>query len=347
MKLLRFSIENSQKKQQGIATLTAFLFLGLLAAFAAIAILYFQGQRELVRLEDTLTQLQTQLSVEQATVGQFKETIERLNTDSISQDAVVKDQLKRVDETLTTVAERLGKMETNASQEWLLAEVDYLLRIADHRIIMKEDVKGAVKLLESAEKVIQKIPVEDSGLHDVRIAIAKDVTQLQSFKAIDLPGTYAQLVALGDFIDTLPMVSLESEASAPGAHHVSDDNEWSVIEKINQLMGDFLTIRRYNNDQITQMLTHDQKAQLKDALRLSLEKAEMALLRGDQVVYDSNLQRVQQAFSLHFKADDYQVDVAKLKLENLMDIEIEKDLPSIAQSQQALKHYLSSRNLAK
>jgi uroporphyrin-3 C-methyltransferase len=216
------------------------------------------------------------------------------------------------------------------------------MKMADHRMLMKEDVKGAIALLQSAESIIAKMPIDDSGLNKVRMAIVKDVTSMEVFKGVDVPGTYAQLVALGVLIEKLPMIPLESETqNIDAVDSAPTDN--SLIAKVNASMGEYLTIRHYSDKELEAMLTEADRSRLRDNLLLSLEQAETAILRGEQKVYDASLNKVRIALMNYFKADDYRVELAKVKLDKLLDVKIETQLPDIASSQQELKRYLSDR----
>ena len=64
---------------------------------------------------------------------------------------------------------------------------------------------------------------------------------------------------------------------------------------------------------------------------------------GQQSIYDINLKKVHLGLMSHFKADDYQVKLAKVKLDELINVTIETQLPNLANSQQELKRYLSDR----
>ena len=72
--------------------------------------------------------------------------------------------------------DRQVKAIDKSSDDWLLSEVEYLLKMADLRIGMKQDVKGAVAIMKNAEDLIRKVQGSDEGLVDVRVAITRDIT---------------------------------------------------------------------------------------------------------------------------------------------------------------------------
>ncbi|MCK5880242.1 MAG: uroporphyrinogen-III C-methyltransferase [Sinobacterium sp.] len=331
----------SPASQSGFSTVTAGLLVIIVALVGAAGFVYQKDQKRIGLLERNFIRVEERLVLKNAATKEFKVGLAKVSADVSTQDTIVQRHLKALEETLIKVGTRVNKLEDSSSQEWLLSEIEYLMKMADHRILMKEDVKGAIALLQSAESVIAKVPGEDSGLNNVRNAIVKDITSMEVFKGVDVPGTYAQLVALGGLVEKLPLVPLESVAVP--AEGVVEDEGSSFIDKINRSMGKYLTIRQYSDADLERMLTEDQREGLKTSVLLSLEQAQMAILRGEQTIYDASLKKVRLSLLNYFQADDYRVEIAKLKLDKLIDVKIETELPNIANSQQELKRYLSSR----
>lgn len=335
------SSQFSSQTQSGFSTLTAGLLVIIVALIGAAGFVYQKDQKRIDLLERNFVRVEDRLILKSTATEEFRVELAKVSADVSTQDTIVQRHLKALGETLDKVGARVNKLEDSSSQEWLLSEVEYLMKMADHRILMKEDVKGAIALLESAETVLGKMTIEDSGLNNVRIAIVKDITALEVYKGVDVPGTYAQLVALGGLVEKLPMVPLELSSASEGVVEVAA--EVSFIDKINNSMGEYLTIRRYSDAELEKMLTEDQRSGVKDRLLLSLEQAQTAILRGEQGIYDESLKKVRIGLLNYFKADDYRVEMAKLKLDKLIDVTIETELPDIANSQQQLKRYLSDR----
>ena len=184
-----------------------FLLLVVVGGGAGGYYLWSESKKEIGLLHAYVEKVETQLQTKKGIVTEFQTNLAKLAADTKSQDVVLNAHLRALDDNLESINSRLRKVreETMSSQKWLLSEVEYLLKSADHRILMKEDVKGAVSLLRSADSLIKKMPIEDQGLMNVRVAIAKDVASLQAYKDIDVPGTYAELSALGSQIEALPL----------------------------------------------------------------------------------------------------------------------------------------------
>lgn len=335
-----------QSRQQGSAAVVFVVAIIIIAGMAAGGIYMFkENKKQMNLLYEYLNKVETDLSFKSQTVEEFKAQLAKVSADSLTQDAVLTDHLKALDDDLSRMQDRVGKVEASSSQSWLLSEVEYLLRMADHRILMKEDVKGAVAILKSADSLIKKMPMEDQGLMDVRVAISKDIAALEVYRNVDVPGTYAELVALGEIVEKLPLVPTQpvKAEAAEGEQSEEGEGEVDVLSKINDTLGDYLSIKRYSADELKQMLSPDQRRNLRDSFRLALEQAQTGLLRGDQTIYDKSLARVRNWMLNYFVSSDFRVELATKKLERLSNVQLESQLPDISGSQQELKRYLADR----
>ena len=86
----------------------------------------------------------------------------------------------------------LARYSANDRATWLLAEAEYLLRLANQRLIMAGDTESAQALLTSADKVLREL--DEVGLHEVRRAVAAElaavraVTKSRRGRHISTPG---------------------------------------------------------------------------------------------------------------------------------------------------------------
>lgn len=96
-----------------------------------------------------------------------------------------------LEEKLQLVREELGAQVGTSSQDWLMAEVEYLLRLANQRVLMERDTQGAAALLEAADAIVR----DAKGIIalDLRAAIASDLAELAAVPSVDTDGLYLRL----------------------------------------------------------------------------------------------------------------------------------------------------------
>jgi len=95
----------------------------------------------------------------------------------------------------------LNQLHGSNRADWLLAETEYLLRLANQRLTIETDVRGAEAILVSADKVLAE--TDDPGLIPVRKKLAEEILSLQAISSLDIDGLYVKLEALISSLDQL------------------------------------------------------------------------------------------------------------------------------------------------
>ena len=90
---------------------------------------------------------------------------------------------------VSVLAALLGRSE----QGWGLSEVEYLLRIANHRLLLQRDVKTAKVALRSADARLRELA--DPHYLSVREQIAAELEALEAVPSVDAEGIYAGIQA--------------------------------------------------------------------------------------------------------------------------------------------------------
>lgn len=102
--------------------------------------------------------------------------------------------------------------------DWLLAETEYLLRLANQHAILGHDAPAAAALLAQADKVLLELtsPTEIQTMASLRkiIAIRQQIAEEREALLlrgdIDREGLYLQIEALIQQLDKIPVIDLES-----------------------------------------------------------------------------------------------------------------------------------------
>ncbi|MCY4044121.1 MAG: uroporphyrinogen-III C-methyltransferase [Cellvibrionales bacterium] len=336
-----------RRKQAGVATWLIFLLiLVIVGALSGGFYLYQKMQKELHLLDQYVTKIEKDAQQRTESVNTFQRKLSQISAETKSQDMVLNDHLKELQSQLNKMNgdfERISDA-TVSNQSWLLSEAEYLLKTADHRILMKEDVAGAIKILQSADNLLKQMPLGDQGLLNVRVAIAKDIASLQALKSVDVLGTYAQLTALGDQIERLPLVPTEMPESKSDDDQGKKSTQPKMLAKINETLGGYLSIKRHDTQALSALLSEESGQALKASFRLIIEQAQTALLQGNQIIYDESLAKLRSRVHQYFVAGNFKVNLVIKKIDELLKIKVKNDLPDISGSQQALKRYLSERS---
>lgn len=246
----------------------------------------------------------------------------------------------RAESRLVEVLEQLGSASATSSQDWLLAEAEFLIRMAHHRVQMEADAEGAVSLLKAADDVIRQ--GEIPGGFAVRAAIAADVAALELAPSVDITGYFLRISALSGQIDNLQ--EQQPDYAAPGvvpsdsvesAEASLGDRVLGIGARVGQHLSNQFEFRR-GQEPIRPLLPASELYYLRQNLRLQLQTARLALLRRDQTVYAASLIESADWIETHFD-DDQVSSVVVDALRELASANVEQSVPQIGASLAAVR----------
>ncbi|WP_097462053.1 uroporphyrinogen-III C-methyltransferase [Mangrovitalea sediminis] len=236
--------------------------------------------------------------------------------------------------------------------DWLLAEAEYLLRIANQRLQIESDYRGALKILQTADQVLKES--DDAGVFPVRKALAQEIMALKGVQDVDRTGLYLQLEAAIETVDGLTDQALlkpSATSNQPRTQKTTDDstppNATGKLEKLwqetRQALARVIVIRRLDKP-VKPLPSPEVSAYARLNLRLLLEQTEMALFRGNTPLYQKTLNDALHALNTWYDDSEAPVQALKSTLSDLAKRNINPPLPDISESLRLLKARLDGRN---
>jgi uroporphyrin-3 C-methyltransferase len=248
--------------------------------------------------------------------------------------------------------QRLAALATTSREDWQLAEAEYLLKIANQRLLLERDTHNATALVRSADGLIQQASAAsgDAELFAVRKSLSRDLAALERIIPVDKEGVYLRLYALAGAIDQLPRVAPtrltapEPVPSAPVAPGTPLEKvgwaarAWGEIKSMAGQLHNYIRIDSVAAPAKPLVDSHvTQIAGLN--LRLLLEQAQLAVLKTDAVVYRHSLEQAQQLLTDYY-LDSPEAQQLSQKLQELLALDIAPALPDISPSFGLLHDYL-------
>ncbi|MBP0049591.1 uroporphyrinogen-III C-methyltransferase [Marinobacterium sp. AK62] len=251
----------------------------------------------------------------------------------------LQDRLTRSIQQVTATAEVSRK-------DWLLAEVEYLLRLANQRVLMEQTASGALNLLKSADEILRE--TDDVTLYDVRKALADDIAALEAVPRLDTEGMFLKLSALNRQVSELRVTPVTDKRQLPSLLEEltpeSVEESWGEGLKAswNQAMNKFeqLIVIQHHDEPVKPLMSPEQTFFLQQNLHLMLEQAQMALLQRKQQAYNASLEKAHDWIGTHFNPEDAATQAMLRGLNELQGINVAPELPDISGSLTALKGYL-------
>ncbi|ENQ4671932.1 uroporphyrinogen-III C-methyltransferase [Vibrio cholerae] len=328
---------NSQGKK--LASVALLLVLALGAGFAYVHQQQkseFNNQLQAVRaeLKQTRDALNAQLeqTVSKAT-SQATEITHRAET-------VLEQQQKSIESLQLAVADIKGRR----PNDWLLAEADYLVKLAGRKLFLEHDVETATQLMESADQRIAAL--NDPSLTPLRKAMANDITTLKNIPLIDRDGLVLRLISLQQQIDSLPLANAILPADQPQTSQAVSENidDWQTNLKnsLKAFADNFITFRSRDGNVIP-LLSPTQHFYLRENLQAKLETAIKGVYTEQQTLYRIALDTAAQWSTSFFNPDDKAVQSFNAALAQLAEQQVQVEYPVKLQAQQQLADVINER----
>ena len=244
---------------------------------------------------------------------------------------------------------RLRSLTSTTTDDWRLAEVEYLLRLANQRILISKDSATALDLLATADQIL--LTLADPRFFNIRKAIAEDRAALLLVGQQDLDGVFLRLSALTQQLDKLPLIAVPAFEVVDRIEIANvEDTAASVWQqKINavgnatwQELKSLVVINKRDSD-IRPLLPPDQQYYLRSNLQLMINQSQLALLDGRQAVYSDSLNRAERWLQDYFASDTDAIQSVIADIQQLQNITVDIQLPDIANSLLAVKRFLSEQ----
>ena len=299
-------------------------------------------ETELANLKRTSDQKIEQLSVvlEQTTasISQIREVENTAIADLGASFEVATEQLRT--ELRAELNEGLG----TSGEDWLLAEVEYLIRLANQRVLMERDVSGALSLLSSADEIVEQ--TTGIAAYELRESLAYDIANLKAVSDLDTDGIFLSLSAMASQVTELRRK--QPELSPPTQIQIDNGEAQNSYQQflslVNNIFGRVLNSVDYRRDgvAITPLLPPKEEYYLRQNLILKFEMAQLALLRNDQPVYHTSLSEAKLWIVKHFVETDPRTVALVTALDQLVEVEVDRSLPNISGSLRAVRGLLNT-----
>ncbi len=222
------------------------------------------------------------------------------------------------------------QLTTGNQKAWLMAEINYLVRLANYNLSYGRDVAAAIALLQTADQ--RFVQLNDPALISLRQQIANMIVSLQPAAKMDLVGILAKLAALQLQVKQLPLITSPTFDSAKTAVNLPAQPPQTFWRKAlaNSLeLLKSLVIIRHHQASIEPLLDVEQLHYLQQNLQLQLQQAQWAVLHGQQAIYENSLQQTITGVQTYFASANPQTTAFIENLMQLQKINIQPALPTM------------------
>lgn len=326
--------EPGQKKSASGAILGG---VAILLALGLTGGLYLHGHKNAVTQQAEIGALKQQLA-------EVMGKLDQSNSKDAEQLAALGKSQQQLQDALDGLQHKVLDLDDKRPNDWMLAESEYLVRMAGRKLWLEHDLISAITLLGNADERIKAL--NDPSLMPIRKALAEDIAKLKGMPRVDREGLTLKLAALSDQIELLPLstVSMPDAKAEPDQAVSTNPDEWESNLKKNwvKFTENFITIRR-RDGAVEALLSPQQEIFLRENLKTKLLQAQLAVYREQQALYTDSLDKAQRWLTQYFDVDNSATQYMQSELDKLKGEQIQFDYPDQFKTQAMLEQVLTER----
>lgn len=306
------------------------IILLVLIGFSALG---YWGYRFILELNQAQEQALSDLSEQQAQLSQAQTSLENQlrQTEQARQQLAdtLRTEQQQLEQMMVETAQRLSRRQDLEADRWPLEEALALLRLAERRLQLDGNADVALRLVEAADQVLSGLT--QAAVLPVRRQLARDRLALQAVESADTNGLYFRLSAISEHVRGLswtPEASITPEALSEEAL------SWQAFK---ESLSSIITITRLEVSHQAAPLLSDFALWQQQSLLL-IEQAQLALLAGNQALYDAALEQLSERFTS--MQASLSLTAVREEVAALSQAQLVPELPDIHGSIEALEDYM-------
>ena len=199
---------------------------------------------------------------------------------------------------LLSMAQRISQSETTGIGDWELAEAEYLLRIANQRLVTSQDIAGALEMMGAADNILKELAYPE--LTQARRQLVADFTRLSNIQPVDYEGIYFALDALLPLVSNLSGLRVERLINSTDQSTEKSNlaEYWAVAV---DALSPYIVINSSADSGPQYLVSDEQEVLAKSEVQLLIRQAQLAMLAGEEELYEQALisagDRIAEVFS--------------------------------------------------
>ena len=356
----------SEEVQPDKSNSSGMAIIGLVLVLAAIGFFFLQqlrseqeglggelerDDRKIMQIGDQLTNLQSQVSTIQSQMATLQSSItnketkfERSLTEFTERHS---EKLNLAKEELSKSIEGIHYQLGKTRGDWMVADAEYLLTVANQRLHLVGDVKTSLIALQAADQRLRESG--NPGVFKVREAIAREVNILKDIKPLDIVGIIAKIRALESEVARLPIFLPHAEKSSRSGEETKSTTQEKELSSMEQLLSsaiddikELVVIRRTGRS-VAAVLLPEEVTLIREDLKIKLEIARLALVQRDGKIYRANLEDAKAWLLEHFENNASATQKFLAEIDKLQKIAVEMEFPDISKSLSLLQNVATLR----
>lgn len=231
----------------------------------------------------------------------------------------------------------LAGISAGARETFLLAEAEYYLQIANAQLQLANNPQLAILALGMADERVTQM--SNPGLIDVRRAISDELAALEVMEKPDLEGASLTLASLARVVESLPLAKVSGTDDNSDTEVDPDqgniDRAWQSVKGV---MSGLVKVTPPEQAKLA-LLSPDAEYFLRNNVAMQLQAARLALLRGEQQIFEQVLDDSDILLETYFDSDSAQVTGARQTIAEIRQDVYTTARPDISGSLRLLRQF--------
>jgi len=319
------------------------VLLTLLLGGGAIYWLYDKLQTSQSQVDEKLQQYDGKISGLVSEVKESTSKVSDLNKSQQSNFNEFQNKLEDLSSKETVFAETLESIQNKKPKQetdWIIAEVEYLLTVAQQRLSLERDVPTALAAMEGADNRLRDLG--NPNLNGVREQLIKEMNALRNVEDADISGMVLTISDFTSGVEALPLKDFEvptlKDMKIPSKEEAAKGS-WKDVGL--SMWGDLVKLVEIKDQKVPDEILFDPEKRffLYQNLQLELTSAKLSILRRDSVSMKASLSRVTKLLNRFFDTKSARVKNMLEKVHKMENTDLQPPMPEVTQALNMLKEY--------
>ena len=344
-------VADKPKRERSGNSVAWLAFLAALIALAAAGYTAWQdwqGESD-TSVDDAVSRLDDRISGSAQSLASLEAQVAELAGRDPGVDAAIDGLRRDLDERirlLSSLPARISTLEGSvaslagvsegARDAWILAESEYYMQIANAQLQLANNPHLASLALRMADERI--VQLANPALTAVRQAISDELASLDVMEKPDIEGATLTLASLARVVESLPIASgddAEAEESEVDPDQSGMSRAWASVKNA---MSGMVTVTPPEQARLIR-LSPDAEFFLRNNIALQLQSARLALLRGEQAIFEQTLDDTSALLTEYFDAESASVAGALETIAEIRSHVFTAATPDISESLRLLRQF--------
>ncbi len=345
------AVADKPKRERSGNSVAWLAFLVALIAFAAAGYVAWNDWRGAsdTSVEDQIARLDSRITSSTQPLADLEARIAALDARDPGVDAAIEKLRRELDERirlLSALPARISTLEGSvaslagvsegARDAWILAESEYYMQIANAQLQLANNPHLASLALRMADERI--VQLANPALTDVRRAISDELASLDVMEKPDIEGATLTLASLARVVDSLPLANHADAAEQAPETDPDQSGPGRAWSSVKSAMSGLVKVTPPERAKLLQ-LSPDAEYFLRNNIALQLQSARIALLRGEQAIFEQTLDDTSALLNDYFDTGSASVNGALETIAEIRTHVFTTATPDISESLRLLRQF--------